>query len=199
MNRTLAFPGFIDVHVHFRDPGLTHKGDMDTESRAAVAGGVTTVFDMPNVVPQTTDRTRWNERLALATSKMHTNFGLYMGATLDNGHELRHMRHGDVCGIKLFMGSSTGGMLVDAEEHIRRIFEQAKVPVVVHCEDDILIKRNMRRAIDRYGEGRIPVSEHPVIRSAEACLRSTKKCLAFEKHGSSSPLPMTPSSIFTVE
>ena len=171
-------PGVIDTHVHFRDPGLTHKGDMDTESRAAVAGGVTTVFDMPNVVPQTTDRVRWNERLQLATGKMHTNFGLYMGATPDNGHELRHMRHGDVCGIKLFMGSSTGGMLVDAEEHIRRIFEQAKVPVVAHCEDDILIKRNMKRAIERYGEGCVPVGEHPAIRSAEACLRSTKKCVA---------------------
>lgn len=170
-------PGVIDTHVHFRDPGLTHKADMDTESRAAAAGGVTTVLDMPNVVPQTTNRQLYEERLAIAAQKMHVNYGFYMGATSDNGHELRHMNHASVCGIKLFMGSSTGNMLVDDEENVRRIFEQAKEPVVVHCEDDLLIKRNMRRARELYGEGQIPVSEHPNIRSAEACLRSTTKCL----------------------
>lgn len=174
-------PGVIDTHVHFRDPGLTHKADMDTESRAAAAGGVTTVLDMPNVVPQTTDRKVYQERLALAAKNMHVNYGFYMGATADNGHELRHMNHASVCGIKLFMGSSTGNMLVDDEENVRRIFEQAKEPVVVHCEDDLLIKRNMKRAREQYGEGRIPVSEHPNIRSREACLHSTHKCLELAK------------------
>lgn len=171
-------PGLIDTHVHFRDPGLTHKGNMDTESRAAAAGGVTTVLDMPNVVPQTTNRQFFQERLDEAAHKMHVNYSFYMGATADNGHELRHMNHASVCGIKLFMGSSTGNMLVDDEDNVRRIFEQAKEPVVVHCEDDLLIKRNMKHAIEKYGNGHIPVTEHPNIRSAEACLNSTRKCLA---------------------
>lgn len=174
-------PGVIDTHVHFRDPGLTHKADMDSESRAAAAGGVTTVFDMPNVVPQTTNRELYKERLSIAAQNMHVNYGFYMGATADNGHELRHMNHASVCGIKLFMGSSTGNMLVDDEENVHRIFEQAKEPVVVHCEDDLLIRRNMKRARERYGEGGIPVSEHPNIRSTEACVRSTKKCLELAK------------------
>lgn len=170
-------PGLIDTHVHFREPGLTHKADMDSESRAAAAGGVTTVLDMPNVVPQTTNRTVYADRLALASQKMHVNYGFYMGATADNGHELRHMNHASVCGIKLFMGSSTGNMLVDDEENVRRIFEQAKEPVVVHCEDDILIKRNMKRAIEAHPDSEVPIAEHPAIRSTEACLRSTQKCL----------------------
>lgn len=170
-------PGVIDTHVHFREPGLTHKADMDSESRAAAAGGVTTVLDMPNVVPQTTDRKVYAERLAIAQKNMHVNYGFYMGATADNGHELRHMNHASVCGIKLFMGSSTGNMLVDDEENVRRIFEQAKEPVIVHCEDDILIKRNMKRMKEHYGDSPIPVTEHPSIRTTEACVRSTKKCL----------------------
>lgn len=170
-------PGIIDTHVHFREPGLTHKADMDTESRAAAAGGVTTVLDMPNVVPQTTDREHYQQRLEIAAKKMHVNYGFYMGATSDNGHELRHMNHASVCGIKLFMGSSTGNMMVDDEENVRRIFEQAKEPVVVHCEDDLLIKRNMKHAREQWGEGQVPLSEHPNIRSTEACVRSTEKCL----------------------
>lgn len=171
-------PGVIDTHVHFREPGLTHKADMNTESRAAAAGGVTTVMDMPNVIPQTTNRILYGERLRIAAQKMHVNYGFYMGATADNGHELRHMNHGAVCGIKLFMGASTGNMLVDEEEHIQRIFEQARIPVVVHCEDNLLIKRNMKHARERYGEGMIPVAEHPIIRSTEACVRSVQKCIA---------------------
>lgn len=176
-----VLPGIIDTHVHFRDPGLTHKGDMDTESRAAAAGGVTTVFDMPNVVPLTINRARWEERMEMASRKMHVNFGLYMGASPDNDHELRHMRHGSVCGTKLFLGSSTGNMLVDAESQVRRIFSESKVPVVAHCEDEIIVRRNMKRAVEKWGQGQIPVSEHPNIRSAEACLRATRQCIEWAR------------------
>ena len=170
-------PGVIDTHVHFRDPGLTHKGDMHTESLAAVAGGVTTVFDMPNVVPQTTNRPLLFERLEHAAQTMHVNFGLFMGATIDNGHELRHTPPSRMCGIKIFMGSSTGGMLVSQDDVVTRIMEEATVPVVAHCEDDVLVKLNMKRALKRYGDEEIPYSEHPEIRSREACVKATKRAV----------------------
>ena len=174
-------PGVIDTHVHFRDPGLTHKADMHTESLAAIAGGVTTVFDMPNVVPQTVNRPLLYERLDHAARTMHVNYGLYMGATLDNGHELRHTPPSRMCGIKIFMGSSTGGMLVSQDDVVQRIMEEATAPVVAHCEDDVFVKINMKHAKERYGDSEIPYEEHPVIRSREACVKATKRAVKLAK------------------
>ncbi len=165
-------PGVIDDHVHMREPGLTHKADMDTETRAAAAGGVTTVLDMPNVKPQTTTLLLLEERYALAAKKCHVNYGFYLGATSDNLDDIRHVDTSLVPGVKLFMGSSTGNMLVDDEEALRAIFCSCPTLLMTHCEDTARINQRMSEAQALYGEDP-DIVHHPDIRDRVACLQST--------------------------
>lgn len=166
-------PGIIDTHVHFREPGMTHKADMDTESRAALAGGVTTVLDMPNVNPVTATRATLRERFDIAADKCRCNYGFYFGATAENADMLSTMTDDGVCGIKLFMGSSTGNLLVEDEAALRTIFAESRLPIVVHCEDTRTINANMATCKAQYGPDP-DVRFHPEIRSEEACYRSTE-------------------------
>ena len=175
-----VLPGIIDDHVHFREPGLTEKADIDTESRAAAAGGVTTYFDMPNTVPQTTTLEALEEKFALAARKSHVNYSFFFGATNDNANLFPLLDPHRIPGIKLFMGSSTGNMLVDRREALDRIFATAPMIIMTHCEDTDIINRNMAAAKEAWGEDP-PVSLHAMIRSEEACLASTKKAVALAK------------------
>ena len=168
-----VLPGIIDDHVHFREPGLTEKADIDSESRAAAAGGITSYFDMPNCVPQTTTLVALEEKFRLAAGKSHVNYSFFFGATNDNNGLFDLLDRSRIPGIKLFMGSSTGNMLVDRREALDRIFAQAGMPIMVHCEDTAIINRNMAEAKQRYGEDP-DVRHHPEIRSAEACYESTR-------------------------
>ncbi len=168
-----VLPGVIDDHVHFREPGLTAKADIDSESRAAAAGGVTTYFDMPNTVPQTTTLEALEEKFALAAQKSHVNYSFFFGATNDNVALFDQLDSHRIPGIKLFMGSSTGNMLVDRREALEQIFATATMPIMVHCEDTDIINRNMAEAQRLYGDDP-KVVHHPEIRSAEACYESTR-------------------------
>jgi len=165
-------PGMIDDQVHFREPGLTSKGDIASESAAAVAGGITSFMDMPNVNPQTTNRQALADKYALAEGRAAANFGFYLGATNSNIEEIRALEIGEACGIKVFMGASTGDMLVDDPTALERIFRDAPVMVVTHCEHSPTIWDNEAKARAKWGEN-VPVSEHPRIRSAKACLASS--------------------------
>lgn len=166
-----VLPGIIDDHVHFREPGLTSKADIESESRAAAFGGVTSYFDMPNTIPQTTTPEALEEKFRIAAAHSHVNYSFFFGATNDNMHLVRNIDKSRIPGIKLFMGSSTGNMLVDSEEALEDIFRRAGMPVMVHCEDTEIINANMAAAKAKYGEDPA-VGLHPVIRSREACLRS---------------------------
>lgn len=175
--------GGIDAHVHFRDPGLTHKADMYTESRAAVAGGVTTAFDMPNTRPATVSEEAFAAKMELAKEKSCMNLGFHFGATNTNIEEIERILDGktsvspdEIKGIKVFMGSSTGNMLVDENSTLDRLFSIKSKPVLVHCEDEETIRQNLKAAIERYGED-IPFSEHENIRSRKACIKSSIKAL----------------------
>ena len=175
-----VLPGVIDDHVHFREPGLTEKADIDTESCAAAAGGVTTYFDMPNTVPQTTTLEALEEKFALAAQKSHVNYSFFFGATNDNVGLFAQLDPRRVPGIKLFMGSSTGNMLVDRREALERIFSTAPLPIMTHCEDTDIINRNMAAAKQRYGDDP-KVIHHPEIRSEEACYESTRLAVELAK------------------
>ena len=168
-----VLPGVIDDHVHFREPGLTEKADMESESRAAAAGGVTTYFDMPNTVPQTTTLEALDEKFALAATKSHVNYSFFFGATNDNASLFPQLDIHRIPGIKLFMGSSTGNMLVDRKEALECIFSTAPLPIMAHCEDTDIINRNMAEARQRYGDDP-QVIHHPEIRSEEACYESSR-------------------------
>lgn len=165
-------PGVIDAHVHFRDPGLTHKADILTESMAAAAGGVTSYMDMPNTLPQTTTLEALEAKFAEGARRSVVNYSFYFGATNTNAALLPQIDRRHVCGVKLFMGSSTGDMLVDRMEALRAIFTQAGMLVAVHCEDPVLIRENTAAFRQRYGDDP-DVCFHPLIRSAEACFRSS--------------------------
>jgi dihydroorotase len=165
-------PGMIDEQVHFREPGLTGKGDLATESAAAAAGGITSFFDMPNVDPQTTTIAALADKYRAAENRCSANYAFYLGATNHNIDEIRALKAGDACGIKVFMGASTGDMLVDRPESLEKIFADAPVMIVTHCEDTPTIRRNEARAREQYGD-EVPMREHPNIRSAEACLASS--------------------------
>jgi dihydroorotase len=169
-------PGVIDDHVHFRDPGLTHKADMHTESLAAAAGGVTTIFDMPNCVPQTVTLEALDDKFRHAAETCLVNHSFYLGATHTNLDQIEKIDPSKVCGIKLFMGSSTGGMLLDDAASLKALFQAAIVPVAVHCEETSIINANMERFTSQYGS-EPPVKYHPLIRSEEACYASTSKAL----------------------
>ena len=168
----LLIPGVIDDHVHMREPGLTHKATMDSETCAAAAGGVTTVMDMPNTIPQTTTIQTWQEKMQIGAQHCHVNYAFYLGATNDNLEEIRRVDATRVPGIKLFMGSSTGNMLVDDEETLRQIFRQSPTLVMTHCEDTRRINRRMAEMQALYGDDP-DVGHHPDIRDAEACYAST--------------------------
>ena len=168
-----VLPGVIDDHVHFREPGLTEKADMESESRAAAAGGVTTYFDMPNTVPQTTTLEALDEKFALAATKSHVNYSFFFGATNDNASLFPQLDIHRIPGIKLFMGSSTGNMLVDRREALECLFSTAPLPIMTHCEDTDIINRNMAEARQRYGDDP-QVTHHPEIRSEEACYESSR-------------------------
>ncbi|MBQ7422223.1 MAG: dihydroorotase [Prevotella sp.] len=170
-----VIPGVIDDHVHFREPGLTDKADIESESRAAAYGGITSYFEMPNTNPQTTTIEALNEKFAIAKEKSHVNYSFFFGATNDNYSLFRELDTRRIPGIKLFMGSSTGNMLVDKYGSLLKIFEIAKavnLPIMAHCEDSDTINQNMEQMKKAYGEDP-PIALHPLIRSEEACYESS--------------------------
>jgi dihydroorotase len=169
-------PGMIDDQVHFREPGLTHKGDLATESAAAVAGGITSFMDMPNVNPLTTTRQALAAKYELARGRCSANYGFYLGGTNSNIEEIKELQIGESCGIKVFMGASTGDMLVDDPGALELIFEHAPVIVVTHCEHSPTIWANEAEARERFGDD-VPMTEHPTIRSADACLQSSTQAV----------------------
>lgn len=175
-----VLPGVIDDHVHFRQPGLTAKADIASESRAAAFGGVTSYFDMPNTVPQTTTLEALEGKRLVAQADSHVNYSFFFGATDNNTELFKELDCHRVPGIKLFMGSSTGNMLVDKEDSLARIFSSAELPVMTHCEDTGIINRNMGRAKALYGEDP-DVTHHPEIRSEEACFKSTELAVRLAK------------------
>ncbi len=168
----VVMPGVIDDHVHFREPGLTAKADIESESRAAAYGGVTTFFEMPNTLPQTTTLDTLSQKLELAQGKSHVNYSFFFGATNQNAHLFERLDPKRVPGIKLFMGASTGNMLVDRLETLESIFKNAPLPIMTHCEDTQLVNLNMAEAKRLYGDDPA-VEHHPAIRSAEACYHSS--------------------------
>ena len=171
-NGKYLIPGMIDEQVHFREPGLTNKGDMATESAAAVAGGITSFMDMPNVNPQTTTREALADKYKLAERRCSANYAFYFGATNRNIDEIRALKVNEACGIKAFMGASTGDMLVDDPAALELLFQDAPLLVVTHCEHSPTIWDNEAHAKAKYGN-QVPMSEHPAIRSANACLVSS--------------------------
>ena len=185
--------GGIDAHVHFREPGLTHKADMATESLAAIAGGVTSVMDMPNTSPATTSAAALRAKIDMAKGRTATKISFHIGATNDNVEEIcrlvtegdpeNNISPDDIAGVKVFMGSSTGNMLVDESDTLERLFSIKNKPVLVHCEDEATIKANLAEAISRYGDD-IPFEEHENIRSRKACIKSSIKALEMAiRHG----------------
>jgi len=173
-------PGLIDDQVHFREPGLTHKACIKTESRAAVAGGITSFIEMPNTVPQTTTVEKFDEKLAIAKENSLANYSFMFGGTNDNFDEIQRLDTSKVAGLKLFLGSSTGNMLVDDEATLRKIFSSTDLVISVHCEDEPTVKANLAAHIAQYGED-IPIAKHPIIRSHEACYISSSKAIALAK------------------
>lgn len=173
-------PGVIDDHVHFRDPGLTHKADMATETAAAAAGGVTSFMDMPNCNPQTTTLEALNDKFSDAAGKCIVNYSFYFGATNNNADVLAQLDKTRVCGVKLFMGASTGNMLVDRMETLRRIFSEAGMLIATHCEDQHTIRLNTERIKEQYSDDP-DIAFHPLIRSEEACYRSSSLAVQLAK------------------
>jgi dihydroorotase len=172
----ILIPGVIDDQVHFRQPGLTHKGDILSESRAAVAGGITSFMEMPNTYPQTITQSLLEQKYEIGSKFSLANFSFYIGATNDNLKELLKTNPANVCGIKIFMGASTGNMLVDDTKTLEGIFKEARLLVAVHCEDEPTIKANIEHYRLKYNDN-IPIECHPLIRSSEACYKSTDKAV----------------------
>jgi len=175
-----VFPGVIDDQVHFREPGLTHKGDIASESRAAIAGGITSFIEMPNTNPQTTTVEKLEEKFEVASKTSYANYSFMFGGTNDNLDEILKVDPKTVAGLKLFLGSSTGNMLVDDPKVIEKIFSSTDMVISVHCEDEATIRKNLQEHIDTYGED-IPIEKHPIIRSEEACYISSSKAIELAK------------------
>lgn len=173
-------PGVIDDQVHFREPGLTHKGDIESESRSAIAGGTTSYIEQPNTVPNAITQELLANKYELARQKSFANYGFMMGGTNDNLEEVLKTNPRNVPGIKLFLGSSTGNMLVDNPETLENIFSNIKMLIAVHCEDEATIRANTQKYFDEYGED-IPVKFHHLIRSEEACYKSSSKAIELAK------------------
>lgn len=179
----VLMPGMIDDQVHFREPGVTHKGDLATESHAAIAGGITSYMEMPNTNPQTVTLERLEEKYGLAEGRAWGNHAFYMGATNDNIEEIRRLGKDQTCGIKIFMGASTGNMLVDNVATLERIFADAPTLIATHCEDTPMIQANEQRYREQYGD-EVPMRFHPLIRSEEACWKSSSMAVDLaRKHG----------------
>ena len=174
------FPGLIDDQVHFREPGLTHKGNIYSESRAAVAGGVTSFMEMPNTVPNALTQELLEDKYQIAAKNSLANYSFFMGASNDNIAEVLKTDPRKVCGIKVFMGSSTGNMLVDNQLTLETIFENAPTLIATHCESEEIIRTNILKAKERYGED-VPVDQHPIIRSEEACYASSSFAVGLAK------------------
>ncbi|CAA0150634.1 Dihydroorotase [Tenacibaculum maritimum] len=173
-------PGMIDDQVHFREPGLTHKANIATESKAAIAGGITSFIEMPNTVPQATTQKLLEDKFQIASKTSYANYSFMFGGTNDNLEELLKTDPKNVAGIKLFLGSSTGNMLVDNEEVLEKIFSSTKMIISVHCEDEATIKNNTAKFKATYGDD-IPIKYHPIIRSEEACYLSSSKAIELAK------------------
>ena len=179
-NGKTLIPGFIDDQVHFREPGLTHKANIATESKAAIAGGITTFIEMPNTVPQATTQELLEDKFKIAAKDSYANYSFMFGGTNDNLDELLKTDPKNVAGIKLFLGSSTGNMLVDNEAVLEKIFSSTKMIISVHCEDEATIRKNTASYKDKFGED-IPIKYHPIIRSEEACYLSSSKAIELAK------------------
>ncbi len=175
-----VLPGVIDDQVHFREPGLTHKGSIATESAAAVAGGITSYMEMPNTSPQTTTIEEWERKMEIAATDSFANYAFMFGGTNDNLEEILKIDTSRVPALKLFLGSSTGNMLVDDQQVLEKIFSNVKLRIALHCEDEETIKKNTQTAIDTYGED-IPFDQHPVIRDVEACYKSSSMAVKLAK------------------
>lgn len=173
-------PGVIDDQVHFREPGLTHKGDIASESAAAVAGGITTYFEMPNTNPQTTTIKAWEDKMAVAAQTSFANYAFMFGGTNSNLNEILKIDEKRVPALKIFLGSSTGDMLVDNPQVLEKIFSNVKLRIALHCEDESTIRANQLAATATYGE-KIPIEQHPIIRSEEACYLSSSAAIALAK------------------
>ena len=176
----LAIPGMIDDQVHFREPGLTHKGDIRSESKAAIAGGVTSYFEMPNTFPNTTSIKEFENKIKIASNNSFANYSFMLGGTNDNMNEIERIDKRQVAGIKLFLGSSTGKMLIDNKSSIENIFNSTSLPISAHCEDEQTIKDNTEHYKSLYGED-IPISAHPEIRNDEACIKSSNFAVTLAK------------------
>ena len=177
---SFILPGCIDDQVHFREPGLTHKASIYSESRAAVAGGITSYMEMPNTVPNATTQELLQDKYDIASKNSLANYSFFMGATNDNLEEVLKTDPKWVCGIKVFMGSSTGNMLVDNKETLEALFSNVSMLIATHCEDEQTIQRNLRDAKEKYGED-IPIEQHPVIRNEEACYLSSSLAVSLAK------------------
>jgi dihydroorotase len=174
------FPGVIDDQVHFREPGLTHKANIATESAAAAAGGTTSFMEMPNTVPNTLTQELLEEKYAIAANTSAVNYSFFMGASNDNLEEVLKTNPKNVCGVKIFMGSSTGNMLVDNTQTLEQIFSKCPMLIATHCEDEATVRANIEKAKQHYGED-IPIEMHPIIRNEEACYLSSSKAVELAK------------------
>ena len=175
-------PGLIDDQVHFREPGLTHKGDIFTESMAAIAGGVTSFMEMPNTIPNAITIQELENKYDIAQQKSFGNYSFYLGASNDNIEEVKRIDRNNICGVKIFMGSSTGNMLVDREKALNDIFKYSEVIITTHCEDEFTIQENLKYAQKKYGY-EIPFNQHHIIRSREACYKSSSNAISLaQKH-----------------
>ena len=173
-------PGMIDDQVHFREPGLTHKANIFTESRAALAGGITSFMEMPNTIPNTVTQKLLEEKFKIAEQNAFANYSFFMGANNENLNEVLQTNPKEVCGVKVFMGSSTGNMLVDNKEVLSHIFEHSPMLIATHCEDELTIRKNLAEFKEKYGND-IPFKSHPVIRSEEACFLSSSLAVELAK------------------
>lgn len=176
----LLIPGMIDDQVHFREPGLTHKANIKSESRAAIAGGITSFMEMPNTKPNAVTQELLEDKYRIAAKNSYANYSFYMGATNDNLAEVLKTDRENVCGVKVFMGSSTGNMLVDNAETLEKLFSSYKGLIASHCEDETTIRENEKRAKEKWGDD-VPMRMHPIIRSAEACYLSSSKAVELAK------------------
>ena len=177
-------PGIVDDQVHFRQPGLTHKANIATESAAAVAGGTTSFMEMPNTKPTATTQKELQKKYDTGRKTSHANYSFFMGATNDNVEEVLKTDTQNVCGVKIFMGSSTGNMLVDNRKTLNNLFSKVDMLIATHCEDEATIRKNMQKALDKYGEENLHAGMHPIIRNAEGCYKSSSLAIELaKKHG----------------
>ena len=178
--KLFLIPGLIDDQVHFREPGLTHKGNIYTESMAAVAGGVTSFMEMPNTIPNAISNEELEKKYLIGQNNSFGNYSFYLGASNDNIEEVKRLNKKNICGVKIFMGSSTGNMLVDKERALNDIFKNSEVIITTHCEDEQTVNSNLKIAQEKYGDN-IPFDQHPIIRSREACYKSSSHAISLAR------------------